>query len=178
MRLKKSIYNCFTVEFLLKSIELKQKSDEMRQYGHCQYENGSHSGPKSKMLRPLVFLVKIDIGIFISIRHVVVFGTSQWIKGRNLPTKWNMEYIAPCAIRRPIITPSNFIQMFRYNHHIHVDINQFISYCKRVPEVLPSPAFLSASNTLAASHEFATKTNWTKLRHLVESVHKQIWGHA
>lgn len=54
--------------------------------------------------------------------------------------------------------------MYRYNHHSHVDINQFISCCNDVPKVLPSAALAADSNTLVASNKFATEQNWTKIR--------------
>lgn len=157
---------------------LEPKPDELQNYEYWQYGTGSHSSSKRKIVGSVLLFAKTDNKNTISIRHIVVDGSSQWIIGRNLTRKCNIEYIGRSSIRLPTIEPTDFIQMYDFDLHSHVNIDRFLNlnYGSRV--LSPSPAVLAADNVLQASYVNTPSMNWSQIRRIVDRVHKHVCGHA
>lgn len=66
---------------------IDEKPEDMSRYDFWQYGSGSHSSQKRKILGSTVLYVKSDNGNKVSIRHLVIDGSSHWVVGRNLTRK-------------------------------------------------------------------------------------------
>ena len=109
-------------------LQIEPQPAELRQYSFWQYGSGSHASARRRIIGSVVLFATTDNGNSISIRHLVVSGSSQWIVGRNLTRRCNIEYIGRNAIRLPTIKPTDYIQMYEFYMHSHVNIDRFVDF--------------------------------------------------
>lgn len=127
-----------------------------------------------------MLFARTDNGNWISIWHLVVDGATQWIVGRNLTRKCNLEYIGRTAIRLSIPVPSEFIEMYDFYRHSHMQQSRYIDSPSESlkSHLSSSPAWLAAVNSLKASRSKLDVTNWPSIRRIVDRGHKHVCGHA
>lgn len=117
-----------------------------------------------------------DNKITISIRHIVISASSQWIIGRNLMTKCNLEYIELREIRLSIITPTGYIQINSYNYDSQICLDRFTSISS-TKDGLPNTATLAETNGLQRVSSNLSKMNWNDVRRTIDRVHHHMCGH-
>lgn len=62
-------------------------------YSHWQYGTGEHASQSRKILGSVVLTAQSDGGRLIDITHLVLQGSSQWVIGRYVTRKANIEHI-------------------------------------------------------------------------------------
>ena len=65
-------------------------------YDSWQYGIGSHASAAKRILGSVEILVQSDNGQLISIRHLLISGSSNWVIGRNVTKPCNLEHIGKC----------------------------------------------------------------------------------
>lgn len=141
---------------------MEPKREELRQCVYWKYGTMFNWSPKRKILGSVVLYVKTDNENVLSIRHVVKIGPSQWIIGRNLTTKCNLEYFGRCVNRQSVINPTDFIKMSKFSQHSHINLQQFLDFNEIHNTKSPSLPLLAATITFhtATTHTLNEYIGW------------------
>ena len=147
-------------------IELDDIPEALDGHTHWQYGTGQHASAR----RPILGSVKIDArsdgGATVSIRHLVLDGSSQWVIGKNVTQHANILHMAENALQ---FECNGVMDKFTLMTH------KFLSY-------IPLAAFVKApvaSSALTCLNGNATTHRpWAVLQNILDKVHRHVCGHA
>ena len=96
-----------------------------------QYGSGTHSSPQRRILGSVFLNIRSDDGDDISIRHLVLDGSSQWVIGRNVLRHCNIMQLHDYAL----IIPGHNNNTLRFpltlhDHHDYLSIS-FFHRCRK-----------------------------------------------
>lgn len=90
---------------------------QSRPYWQCG--NGEHSSETRKILGLVLLSSRTDNGDTVTICHLIIEGSSQWIIGRNVTRKCNVERIAT----NTLILPDKEDSISLVDYDLHVDVS-------------------------------------------------------
>ena len=113
---------------------------------------------------------KSDSGYLISIRHVVVDGSSPWVLGRNITSKCDIVHIGGNFIRFPPSSDgvSDTLTMIDFDLHSYVPITN-TSPSVNSPSVVTLAGFRAQIETLKQVP--VNNRSWSQLKRIVDRVH-------
>ena len=112
--------------------------EELNSCTHWQFGLGSHVSPRRRILGSVTLHLMTDSGSLITIRHLVIEGSSQWVLGRNITRTCNILHIGRHALQLPSVS-NEFVSLMDHDRHSHVPIGRF----------LPPTTHLSSSNYIS-----------------------------
>lgn len=136
-------------------------------FSYFQYGTGSHASQSRKILGSVVLTAYSDSNRPIDITHIVLRGSSQWIVGRNVTRKADIQHINGNALVFCVgeLDERDSIKLFN---------DKFLSY-------IPMDRFSQTKNfssISALSARPVPKRTWNEIKHIIEKVHKHVCGHA
>lgn len=114
---------------------------------------------------------KPDNEDLISIRHLVLQGSSGWVTGRKFVRSCIIEHLGGNALILPSKS-GNRISFIDVALHRYLSIKRLVKY-----EQQSSPG-LSCLITASSAMELETFDNWAKLLRVVDRVYKHTCGHT
>lgn len=121
---------------------LDPKPSELYGCDFWQFGAGGHASRRGRVVVSIVLLVTTDPENQITLRHIVIEGSSQWILGRNIIRACIIQHISAHALVLPT-QQSDKISMCDFEHHSHVSVSCFILS----PAIThPRPATLSCDD--------------------------------
>ena len=154
---------------LIHKPELESKPDAVAEYDRWQYGQGDHSSFAKEIIGSVELFVTTDKKELISIRHLVIKGSSGWVIGRNVTSPCDIQHINGNALLLPIESGDK-ISMIDVDFHSYIPFSRFKSM-----SVSPSMSCLSAASSAV---EKDSLDDWAKLKRVVDRVHKHVCGHA
>lgn len=86
-----------------------EKSPELSEFDFWQYGSGSHSSSSPRIVGSVALSAVTNNGKPVSIRHLVIEGSSQWILGRKVIRKCHILHIGRHAPELPVSSPDSMI---------------------------------------------------------------------
>lgn len=110
----------------------------------------------------------------ISITHLVLDGSSQWVIGRNVTRNCDLIHDGCHEIRLPITSGSwEALPQIDYNNHSHLPLSCFPKITKALRTIASHTASLSScSPSIISTH------SWPEKVRIINKVHKHVCGHA
>eukprot|EP00178_Gracilaria_changii_P016470 TRINITY_DN4728_c0_g1_i1.p1 TRINITY_DN4728_c0_g1~~TRINITY_DN4728_c0_g1_i1.p1 ORF type:complete len:805 (-),score=91.02 TRINITY_DN4728_c0_g1_i1:529-2943(-) len=140
-----------------------------------QYGNGDHSSEARPILGSIVLSLRTNLDNIVYIRHLVIQCSSQWVIGRNVTQHCNILHQGRNVLQLPS-AESTADEISLVNHDMHC--------------YTPHLSFTFRSHPMSNAHMTrlfcATATiggtldnhQWSKVKHIVDKVHKHVCGHA
>ena len=151
--------------------------DSIAHYRYWQFGSGTHAS-EAKPIRGSVLLNFIsDSGSTITIRHVVISGSSPWVLGRNITRKCDLVHLDGNFIRFPPTDGlCNTLSMINIDEHSYVTI----SCSSQMPVASPSTHTLAGYRAQLDSLAQlpVDQRSWPQLKRIVDRVHSHTCGHA
>lgn len=158
-----------------------------------QFGNGEHASPRRRIIGSVVLNIVTDSMNRITIRHLVIEGSSQWILGRNITLLCNIIHLGRHALQMPC-GESEYISLIDFDRHSHVPIDRFIPHNSSVDIMSECSSNTGstgyfASLTLESTSDMETPplsspfrkpllSSWDSVKSLVNRVHRHVYGHA
>ena len=140
--------------------------DSLDGHTHWQYGIGQHSSAPRRILGSVLLSAQADSGRKVNIRHLVLDGSSQWVIGRNVTSNANLIHVGKNALQ---------IVKDGITNHISMVNRKFLSY-------VPLSRFNDHNEGLSVlsglSGNFLYSKPWSKVKGIVDKVHKHVCGHA
>ena len=135
-------------------------------HSHWQYGTGDHASPTRRIMGSIILTATSDTGRPVDITHLVLEGSSQWVIGRNVTRKANIEHINRNAIAFMVNDQLDYISITNSGFLSYVQIDMFcISHdTENVLECL--------------SGSMLEEKSWSEVKAIIEKVHKHVCGHA
>ena len=151
--------------------------ESISQFRFWQFGSGKHASPAKPIRGSVMLNFKSDSGSLISIRHVVVDGSSPWVLGRNITRKCDIVHIGGNFIRFPPSSDgvSDTLTMIDFDLHRYVPITN-TSPSVNSPSVVTLAGFRAQIETLKQVP--VTNRSWPQLKRIVDRVHNHTCGHA
>lgn len=172
--------------------EFLEKPGELRHCSFWQFGVGDHDSPLRRILGSVALHAITDLGKSITIRHIVIEGSSQWIFGRNITRVCNIIHLGRHALQLPCDDP-DYLSLIDHDNHSHVSLDRFVPppdhnllYAHVGTTVTAAPV-LDASDTpgtVDINHNSLHLTpsdavsSWSSVKRLVDRIHKHVCGHA
>ena len=139
---------------------------------HWQYGNGEHSSESRKILGSVFLNVRTDKGNNTSIRHLIIYGSSQWVVGRNVTRKCDIEHIDQNRVVLP--DQSDWISLVDHEMHSYVPYSKFSvdehsNSLEETTKIFCATAHLSDDDL---------PRPWPEVKKIVNKVHKHVCGHS
>lgn len=138
----------------------------LKGHTHWQYGTGKHASPARRILGSTVLTATSDSGNSINITHLVLEGSSQWVIGRNVTRKANIEHLERNALAFVVDGNIDYISMV--DHY-------FLSY-------IPLDCFIASRNSESTLSCLSAVTThdmpWKDVKKVIDKVHKHVCGHA
>lgn len=148
---------------------LEPLPDTIADRPYWQYGTGKHSSQAKRILGSVMLTARSDSGDPVSIRHLVIAGSSQWIIGRNVTRNCDILHLGTNVLRLPKNQGS--ITIIDKDFHSYLPYNIFCSV-DPVPEHYSSVFFCAAMNVHSA------RLDWKAMKKIVDKVHNHVCGHA
>ena len=151
-------------------------------HAHWQYGTGEPASPARRILGSIVLTATSDHGTPVRITHLVLEGSSQWVIGRNVTRKANIEHIGRNALVFYGDGECEYISIINYNFLSYLSIDSFKSSYNNCNHVAVSDTRLLSRNrslTLSSISAVAIDTPpWSDVKRIIDKVHKHVCGHA
>lgn len=146
--------------------------DVLQDYSYWQYGNGDHSSDPRRILGSVPLCIKTDEGNVMSVRHLIIEGSSQWVIGRNVTMKCNIQHIGGNKL---VLRDSNDTEQLR-----DVGFHSYLPYERFVPSSIDFSKHVSSQLYCATAqiHENITHRPWNEKRKVIEKVHRHVCGHS
>ena len=133
---------------------------------HWQYGTGEHASPPRRILGSIVLTATSDTGNPVSITHLVVSGSSQWVIGRNVTSRSNIEHLETNSLvfladgkrDRFSLTDEGFLS--------YISLDYF------------KPDITNCSPVSSLSAITLDIAPWSDIKKIIDKVHKHVCGHA
>ena len=127
---------------------------------------GEHASPAREILGSFVLSAQSDSGRTICITHLVLQGSSQWVLGRNITRKADIEHI-----------DRNALTFKAHGEHdcITLTNSEFLSYIMLSRFVKPN---MEETVLNGLSGRMLDQKPWTEIKSIIDKVHKHVCGHA
>lgn len=175
------------LSILIRSIHLSTASiksmisplpDSTSDFQFWQVGSGQHASSAKPIIGSVVIDYKSDSGYKISIRHIVVEGSSPWVLWRNITRKCDLVHMEGHYIRFPPINRiSDSMTMIDHNIHSYVPLPSVYHLNSSSPSTINLIA-LNAQINGQADPDNKSKLTWPQLKRLVDLVHDHTCGHA
>ena len=138
---------------------------------HWQYDSGSHSSDSRQMLGSIMMPASLNDGIIINIRHIVIEGSSQWLKRRNVPSKCDIIHSNGNFLK---INDNMHIPLLNFDMHSYIPSSIFLKQETESHSIFQAKLFC-ATGTI---HNSTYSRPWTELKKIIDKLHKHVCGHA
>ncbi len=133
-------------------------------YSHFQYGTGNHSSKARKIIGSVILTVKSDNSNYINIRHIVIEGSSQWVVGRNVTRRSNLNHIEQNAIAFIVGNSQDTITMIDHEFLSYIPISKFVN-CK-------------TDRLECMNGHVVSNRPWSEVKSVIDKVHNHVCGHA
>ena len=144
---------------------------EFNDFPYWQYGSGSRSSEKRKLLGSININLTSDQHNLISIRHLIIDGSSQWLIGRNVTKHCNIVHINENKLVLP--DQNDYVTLQDVHYHTHIPYQSFITISKHDNTV--------TNKLFCATAEICNNLGrrpWKEIRQVVDKVHKHVCGHS
>ena len=133
---------------------------------HCQYGICDYASPARRILRSIVITATFDRSRPLCTTYVVIYGSSQWVIGRNVTRNANIEHIGKNAL--VFLADGQRDQIFIVNDDFlsFISMDCSTSQCK------------NGSTLSCLSSVILDSTPWCEVKKIIDQVHKRVYGHA
>jgi len=145
--------------------------DIVKNRPYWQYGIGSHASKSRRIIGSVVITARSDQGGDVSIRHLVIQGSSQWIIGRNVTSSCNMVRIG----RNVLELPGNSGTVSLVNHDLHCYV-PFETFCAGYLEPLKVNAVMFCATSKL--DDAVEKRPWSEVKAIIDKIHRHICGHS
>lgn len=101
--------------------------ESLKEHTHCQYGTGRHASPARRILESIVLTAESDNRNPVRITHLLLDGSSQWVIGRNVTRKANIEHINRNALVFMIGDHRDYISLVYHNFLSYITMDRFHS---------------------------------------------------
>ena len=143
-----------------------------------QYGSGSHSSDSREIIGSVLLTLRSNSGTAVSVRHLVIDGSSQWVIGRNIVRKCNLIYDGCNILELPLYTASgdrDFIPLIDEDMHSYIAYEKFIS-AEHISSDYVDKSFYYATAQLPIGEKL--KLSFDKLKPIIDIVHRHVCGHS
>lgn len=112
-------------KLILAASHLDRLPSSLRIFSYWQYGTGSHASPRRIMLGCVQLSIRTNSGNLITIRHLVIEGSSQWVIGQNVTRRSNIIHIGKTVIEIPYLKPAEEISMVDLDDHSYILSSRF-----------------------------------------------------
>lgn len=134
-----------------------------------QYGVGTHSSQAMPIIGSISFNAESDDGINVSIRHLVIEGSSQWIIGRNVTTHCDIIHSNGNYLRM-----KNGSTITLHDHDMHSYV-PYTAFCKTKLDYTAETMLFCATASIPS---IQSARPWVELKHVIDKVHSHVCGHA
>lgn len=146
------------------------KPDALEKYELWKYGLGAHASAAKRIIGSIEIFVRSQNNAIVSIRHLLIGGSSSWVIGRNITRPYNMLHIGENALQLPRMKGDK-IPMIDNKFHSYIAYDRFLS------DRLSSPS-LSCLSASPHATEKRVLDSWAETRRIVDKVHRHVCGHA
>lgn len=172
------------------SPSLLDKPPQLQQFDSWQFGVGEHASAARAILGSVEICVRTDSHKLVSIRHLVIAGSSNWIVGRNVTRACNIVHVGNNAIQLPHSNDS--ITMIDSDYHSYIPMSALlrassastmtVSLCSHLVNPVSIRPHQSQVDVAAAEKHPVNRSTvrfpWTDARRVVDRVHRHVCGHA
>lgn len=108
---------------------LSETPAELHGCTNWQLGIGHHASHRRRILGSISLHLLTDARVRISVRHVVIDGSSQWALGRNLTSMCNIVHIGSHTLQLPT-SDNQVVSMIDHNRHSHISLDRFVPPCQ------------------------------------------------
>ena len=156
-------------------IDMDPIPSPISEFEYWQFGSGAHSSAAKPILGSTNIKCKSDHGSPISIRHIIVQGSSPWVIGRNITRLCDIIHINGHYIRLPKTSGAHDrLSLVDYRHHSYVPMTA-VAENDSLSDQLYMFAGFSASSL---KQNPADDMPWPKLKHLLDRIHQHVCGHG
>lgn len=141
-----------------------------------QFGSEEHASAAKPILGSATIQFRSDSGNTISVRHIVVDGSSPWVTGRNVTRKCDIILIYGNFIRLPLLNgSSDTLPMSDFQDNSYLPLS-----CVLQPVTTsPTPTQLTGFTAQIDVSSTATPPRpWSEGKRIVDRVHNNTCGHA
>lgn len=138
----------------------------LKGHTHWQYGTGKHASPARRILGSTVLTAISDSSNSINITHLVLEGSSQWVIGRNVTRKANIEHLERNALAVVADGITDYVSMIDHEFLSYIPLDCFTANRK------------SASTMSCLSAVTTCDKPWSEVKKVIDKVHKHVCGHA
>ena len=150
-------------------LEMGPVPSALNGHGHWRYGTGQHSSPIRKFLGSIVLNATADSGRTVEITHWLLESSSQWVIGRKVTRKANLEHIGTNAIMFFVHGNSESISLTDHAFLTYIKLKSFVNS--------PDESYSNCSNVNILSDHLQNQ-NWSEVKKNTDKVHKHVCGHA
>lgn len=151
-------------------------TSEIAERPYWQYGRGEHSSERRKIIGSLLFSASTDSGSVVNNRHLIIYGSSKWIVGRNVTKKYNINHIDKNVLQLPNEkSMAPFDNIILIDDDLHSYIPYHIFHPDNIHNNAHSPRNFCATTVLSNT---PTKLTWSEKKKIVDKVHRHICGHS
>lgn len=150
---------------------IEDKPPELQGYDTWQYGSGAHRSAAKPILGAVTLFVRTKNNCLISVKHLLIKGSSKWVMGRNLTRKCTINHMTGNEICLPNGTDS--LPLVDDRFHSYVLLERFTKTATQ-----PSPSISTLSCAAATPRETAALRDWPSTRRVIDKVHRHVCGHA
>ena len=143
--------------------------DKLASRPFWQYGVGDHASQAKPILGSVLLQAVTDDGVPVSIRHLVIEGSSQWIIGRNVTRNVDIIHSNGNCLK---LKNGSIITLIDHDLHSYVP---YSSFCTRDIDTATEKMLFCATASIPSSH---SKRPWAELKKIIDKVHTHVCGHA
>lgn len=111
-----------------------------------------------------MIIANSDKGYPVHITHLVLEGFSQWVIGRNITQKANLQHLGNNEIMFYVNGEPDSLTLLDHEFLSHMKLSSFTG--------IKNPA------TICGNSSLLNKKHWHDLKKVIDKMHKHVCGHA
>ena len=147
--------------------------DHLSSYKFWQYGSGEHASASRKIIGSVSLTAHTNNNHDVQIKHLIIEGSSQWVVGRNVTRRCNINHANGNTLQIPQI--NDYISLADNNFHSHIPLNTFTKLSRHDDYKYKAKLFCA---TAKINQNENTHTPWSEIKKIVDKVHQHICGHS
>ena len=148
------------------NLKLGAIPQSLKGHTHWQYGTGEHASPPRRILGSIVLTATSDKGNPVSITHLVVAGSSQWVLGRNVTRRSNIEHLDTNALVFLVDGKRDQISLTDEDFLSYISLDYF------------TLSIINGSTVSSLSAITIDATPWSDIKKIIDKENKHVCGHA
>lgn len=147
------------------------------EYKYWKYGDVSHSSGERSILGSVNPTCRSDLGRPVFIRHLVIYGYSQWLICRNVTQSCNQLRIDDNSIPFPVLNGlQDYLSIVEGETHEYVLLDRFTNAPS--PTCTPNSSFVALADHCVSLQASSSHRPLSEITRVVNRVHDHVCGHA